>query len=253
MNNKINAIIIDDEETYISSLSVMLKMEFPQINIIDKCFNVESAIKSIKKHKPELIFLDIILPDGTGFDLLEKLDNRNFDIIFTTSHSEFAVRAFEFSALHYLTKPIEIEKLKIAIDRFSKTQIKENFDERIKILKESFMDKPQKILLPSLEGLNVYNISDIIRCEADGNHTKVFIVNMKPINISKSLSNISKLLVDLDFARIHKSDLINLRYVKRFISKKSAKVVLINDDELIVSQNQREAFTEKLKSYAKSF
>lgn len=253
MNSKIRAIIIDDEDTFVSSLSILLNKNFADITIVDKAYDVKSAIISIKKHNPDLIFLDINLPDGTGFDLLEKLDQRNFEIIFTTSFSDYAIRAFEFAALHYLTKPIELPRLKDALDRFVKIKSHEFLDEKLSILKQSLSDKPNKILLPSANGSEVYNLADIVRFEAESNYSKVYFNNNKSVLISKSLGTFCQMLVDMDFVRIHNSHLINLRYVSRFVNGKNAKVVLTNELELAISQSQKNIFIDKLKLYAKSF
>ncbi len=253
MNEKIRAIIIDDEETFISSLSILLNANFPEVKIIDKCETVASGVLSIKKHKPDIVFLDINLPDGTGFDLLEKITNRNFEIIFTTSHSEYAVRAFEFSALHYLTKPIDLPKLKSAIGRFNKIQNNESLDEKLGILKQSLLDRPQKILLPSSNGLLVHNLGEIVRFEADNNYTKVVFNTGKTTIVSKPLQNFCLMLEDLEFCRVHNSHLVNLRYVARFHNTRHAKITLSDGFEMPISQSQKAIFIEKLKSYAMSF
>ena len=194
------------------------------------------------------------MPDGTGFDLLEKIPERNFEIIFTTSHSEYAVRAFEFSALHYLTKPIDLEQLKVAIERFIKIQYKESsLDQKLSILKQSLLDKPQKILIPSSDGLNVYNLSDIVWCEAQGGYSVVHFINVRQLTISKTLNKLAEMLNDLDFVRIHQSSLINLKYVTKFINSRNSKVVLINDIVLYISNSNKDIFRDRLKSYAKSF
>ena len=128
MTNTINAIIIDDEEGFILALKTLLQSHFPQVNIIGKATNVKDGISLLNLTKPDIVFLDISLPDGNAFDILEACNNRSFEIIFTTASTEHAIRAFEFAALHYIIKPINLEKLQIALERFNFS--KKNFSGR---------------------------------------------------------------------------------------------------------------------------
>lgn len=253
MSDIINTVIIDDEQNFIYSLEILLKKNFPNINIIGKASTVAEAESLLKLANPVLVFLDINLPDGTAFDLLEKLPNHNFEIIFTTAYTEFAFKAFEFSALHYLMKPMTIEKLQEAIERFLKIRNSENLDEKLLVLKESLVKKPQKILLPSSDGISVFNISDILRCEADNNYAFVYFINKQKILVSKPLQSLDKILNDLDFVRIHSKHLINLRYVKKYVTGRKPYVILTDNTELPISQTQKSEFADRLKQFAKAF
>ena len=252
MNEIINSVIIDDDENFISTLEIQLRRNFPRVNIVGTAKSVREGIALINKKTPDLIFLDINLLDGSGFDILEKTNYKSYEIIFTTSYSEFALRAFEFSALHYLMKPISIEKLKDAINRYSKVHDKNHIDEKLKILKESLLDKPQKILIPSSSGANIYNISEIVRCEAEDNYAYIYFNNTQKLLISKPLQSLDKILKDMDFVRIHSKHLINLRYVKKYIAGRKPIVILSDNTELPISQTQKSDFAERLKHFAKT-
>jgi two-component system LytT family response regulator len=253
MDNRIDAVIIDDEENFSSSLEILIRKNFGKINILGDANSVKSGITLINKLKPKLVFLDINLPDGSGFEILEETNFKSYETIFTTSYTEFALRAFEFSALHYLMKPMTVEKLKDAIERYEKVHNNDFFDEKLKILKESLIDKPQRILLPTTDGLSIFNIADIVRCEADNNYSIVFFNNKQKILLSKPLQYLDKILNELDFVRIHSKHLINLRYVKNYVNGRKSFVQLSDNSELPISQTQKIDFAEQLKHFAKSF
>ncbi len=252
MNDKIDAIIIDDEENFTASLEILIRKHFPKINVVGEANTVKSGVSAINKYLPKLVFLDINLPDGSGFDILEKTPDKSFEIIFTTAYNEFALRAFEVSALHYLMKPITVENLRDAIQRYERVHEKDFFDEKLQILKQSLMYRPEKILLPTDKGMGVFNIADIVRCEAESNYSRVFFNDKSYIQLSKPLQYLDKILNDLDFVRIHGSHLVNLRYVKKYIGGKTPYVQLFDLKELPISQSQKTSFLEDLKRYAKS-
>jgi two-component system LytT family response regulator len=194
------------------------------------------------------------LPDGSGFDILEKTLFTGFEVIFQTSFNEYAVQAFEFSALHYLLKPINFDKLKRALDRYKTYKTYDNLDNKLRILKESIStEKPNNILLQSGEGLTMYNINEIVRCMADANYTKIFFNNGENILISKNLQNFDTMLSGSNFVRVHNSHLVNLKYVKKFIRGKHAYIVLADGNEIPISEQKKDEFKEQLSHFAKSF
>lgn len=252
INENINAIIVDDEENFSNSLEILLRKNFPKVNIIGYVSTVKDAVKLIKKSSPTLVFLDINLPDGTGFDILDQTDTKSYDIIFTTAYSQYAVRAFEFAALHFLLKPISLASLKEALERYSKAHDKDFLDVKLRILKESLVDKPEKILFPTQEGINVFNIFDIVRCEADDNYAKVYFNNGKSQLITKPLLSLKKILNELGFVRIHSKHLINLRYVKKYLNNRNPSVLLSDETELPLTPTYKQEFVERLHQFAKS-
>jgi two-component system LytT family response regulator len=252
ISNNVKAVIIDDEENFTSSLEILIKKNFSNIIIAGTATNVKDGVALINKTMPNLVFLDIHLPDGIGFDLLETTKFNSYEVIFTTSFSEYAVRAFEVSAVHYLLKPIELAKLKEAINRFNSKIDNDKFDEKLRILKESLLDRPMKILLPTSDGHNIYNISEIVRCEADSSYSSVYFNNGEKILISRPLQHLHRILAELDFVRIHSKHLVNLKYVKKYVSGRNAHLLLTDKTELQISQHQKSEFEDKLKKYVKT-
>jgi two-component system LytT family response regulator len=249
----INAIIIDDEESFVSSLSILVKMNFDNIEIVGVANNVKNAIQLIKQSEPDIVFLDINLPDGDGFDVLENTNRDSFKTVFTTSMTGYAIKAFEFAALHYILKPVKLEDLQSAVNRYEDINFNKNLDSRLQLLKNvKERGKPEKIFLPLGEGLTLVQIPNIMRCQADDNCVFVFLNNGEKLHVSRSLQTLNKLLIDLDFLRIHNKHLVNLNYIKQYKGGKSPYIVLSDDTELPISQTYKSDVTSILKSYALS-
>lgn len=183
--NNINAVIIDDEMPFQAALDIILKKNFPNIKVNAKAENIEEGIRAIDKHRPNLVFLDINLPDGLGFEILNRCNFKDFEVIFTTSFNEYAVRAFEVSALHYLLKPIDEAQLKNAINRFDEKNLKDLFDEKLTILKASMHEQPQKIILNDRGIHKIFNISDIVFCKGNGEYSDVILNDRTRVTITK--------------------------------------------------------------------
>jgi len=252
MKELINTIIVDDEEKSIFSLEILLKKYCPEINIIGTAESVEQAIESINKLTPDLVFLDITMPDGDGFDVLENVDFKNFEVIFVTAYNQYALKAFEFSAIHYLLKPVDYLELQKAVKRFEHRKSKDILNEKMQVLRDSLNNKHQKIILPSFDGLEIINLDEIIRCEADSNYTIFFLTNGRKIVVSKSLNNFEKILSDIYFCRIHKKHLINLKHVKHYVKGKSGTIIMQDGSNVFVSESRKKFFIERLKEYARS-
>lgn len=252
MEQLTKTIIIDDERTNIVALKGLLVKYFPSIEIIDTASNVAEGVASIDANHPDLIFLDISMPDGDGFDLLSKVNYRSFEIIFTTVHDQYAVRAFDYSAVHYLLKPIEHTELRKAINRYNEVKMKGNISARLSVLKDNLQHRQEKIIVPSNEGLNILLIGDIVRLEANDAYTEFFLADGRKLLASKSLNNFEKILSDQAFSRIHSKHLVNLKYVQRYVKGKGGSVILDNGDEVDVSVRKKNDFISELKNYARS-
>ena len=163
MKKLINTIIVDDEKKSIFSLEMLLEKYCPEINIIGTAESVKQAIESINILKPDLVFLDITMPDGDGFDVLENVNFIDFEVIFVTAFNQYALKAFEFSAIHYLLKPVNYTELQKAVKRFENLKSKDVFNEKIQVLRDSLNNKHKKIILPSFDGLEIINLDEIIR------------------------------------------------------------------------------------------
>ena len=242
---KIRALIVDDEEGSRHTLRNLLNEYCPHVEIVAFADSAAMGLKKIQEHQPELVFLDVRMPVADeGFQLLESIDDIQFAVIFTTSYDEYAIRAIKFSALDYLLKPINILDLQKAVNRYIKRR--GNSDAlAIKNLSrdtESF----QKIGLPSIDGLTFIDISEIIRCEADGNCTVFHILNRKKILVTKTLKYYNELLHNSNFHRIHGSHLINMKHIVKI--KKEGSVEMSDGSEVVISARKKKPFLERLNS-----
>jgi len=251
MEEKIRTVLVDDEKTSLLTLESLLTKYFPRVDIAGKAQSVAEAVDVITQVNPDLVFLDISLPDGEGFDVIERAHDKHFEVVFITAHDQYAVKAFEFSALHYLVKPVTFDGLEKAIGRFKELKRDEHLDDKINVLKESLKSKNEKIIIPSSDGLNIVRLSDIMRLEADDVYTYFFLTNGQRLMASRPLNNYEKILDDLPFSRIHAKHLINLMYVKRYVKGKGGSVIMEDNSEVEVSVRKKPDFLLKLKNYAR--
>jgi two-component system, LytTR family, response regulator len=250
MAEQIRTILVDDEKSSLITLEKLLIKYCPEVHIIDTSGSVEKAISIIEKEKPELVFLDISMPDGDGFEVIERSDYKSFEVIFITGYDRYAIRAFEFAALHYLLKPIDHNDLLEAINRFKNRTKTEHIESKLKILNDNINNKSRKIILPSSDGLIVVELDDIIRCESSNNYTTFYMVKGEKYVISKSINGYESLLCDIHFARIHSKHLINLKYVKKYVKGRGGYVVLQDNSNVDVSEGKKKDFLRQLNEYA---
>jgi len=247
---KLNTIIVDDEQDSRTILRNYLGKYCPDVHIVEDCTNIQEAQKAIEAHAPDLVFLDIEMPYGNAFDLLENLEEVNFEIIFITAFSQYAVEAFNRSAVHYMLKPLDIDELIEAVAK-AKTRIQNNAQiNHAHLLLENLAsekNQKQKIALPLLDGFEVVRLTDILYCEANDNFTQFYFVNGSKSLICRQLKFYENNLKALGFCRVHRSYLINLDYVKRYIKGKGGTVILENDTEIQVSNTRKQAFLEQFK------
>lgn len=253
MADKIHAVLVDDEDNSLEALEILLNKYCPDVLVDGRAQSVEEAVQVINEVQPELVFLDIALPDGQGFEVLEETTHGPFEVIFTTAYDQYALKAFEFSALDYLLKPINAEKLKQAVDRYQEIKGEpDGVGERISVLKESLNNLSERIILSSMDGFEVYKIADIIRCEANGSYTTFFIKDGKKVVTSKTLNNFEKLLEDMPFARVHSKHLVNLNYIKKYISGRGGYIVFEDGSQVDVSERKKKDFIRLMKDHARS-
>jgi len=243
MDNVIKTVLVDDDKSAIITLQTLLTGNFPNIEIAGTANNVSEATFLIDAVKPELVLLDINMPDGEGFDVIERVAFKDFRVIFVTAYDKYAVRAFEFSALHYLVKPVSLEMLEIAIERYKDVKA-DDIDNRLKVLRDSLKSKNEKIIIPSTDGLNIVKLGDIIRLEASDVYTLFYMTNGQRFVASKPLE-------DLPFSRVHSKHLINLMFVKRYVKGKGGSIILEDNTEVEVSVRKKADFLEKLKNFAR--
>jgi two-component system LytT family response regulator len=245
----LRSIIVDDEFKSRESLKALIEKFCDNIQIAAVCQNGEEAIKAIEEHKPDVVFLDIQLQRETGFEILEKLSKIDFEIIFTTAYSEFAIKAFKFSAIDYLLKPIDINELRTAIEKAQK-RIVGSISERMAQLAQNLKGnsfKNSRLAIPATDGLVFINVDEILYCEASGNYTNIHMVDNRKFLVSRTLKEYEDLLEEQDFFRIHNSFLINLNSIKKYIRGEGGQVVMSNDKALDVSKMKKKGFLEKIK------
>ncbi len=250
MDEAIKVVLVDDDKSSIVALQSLLGGHFPNISIAGTAANVGEAIFVIDAVKPDLVFLDINMPDGEGFNVIERTSYKNYRVIFITAYDKYAVRAFEFSALHYLVKPVTLEMLENAVDRYKEVRVEE-MDNSLRILRDSLHSKNEKIIIPSTDGLNVVKLNDIVRLEASDVYTLFYMSNGQRFVASKPLNTYEKILEDLPFSRVHSKHLINLMFVKRYLKGKGGSIILEDNTEVEVSVRKKADFLEKLKNYAR--
>lgn len=245
----IKAIIVDDELGARESLSKMIEKNCKQIEVVAKVDSMLSAFEAITNKEPDLVFLDIEMPNGNAFDLLEKFKNINFNIIFTTAYDHYAIKAIKFSAIDYILKPIDPEELITAVKRFEEYRgQKTTLDKQFKTLLSNVRpeNKLKKVGIPDGDGLIFINLSDIIRCDSDGNYTFFILTSGKKIIASRTLGEYEQMFADDNFFRVHRSHLINLEHVKKYIKGEGGYVVMSDNSQVEVSRRNKTDFLEKL-------
>jgi len=247
--NTLKTLVIDDESNSRNTLKDML-LRYCDIRVTGEADSVETGVELIKIVNPDLVFLDIKMNDGSGFDLLRRIENRDFILIFTTAWDQFAIKAFKFSALDYLLKPIDIEELKEAVKRALAVKEPQNIQkEKVKVLLENTFNPRHlnKVVLPTAEGMHVVEMSRIIRCQADDYYTRFFIDGRKPIMISKTLKEVEAMLSGNSFIRCHKSHLVNMKWVKTYVKSDGGYLMLSNGENVPVSRRKKEMVLQAVR------
>ncbi len=245
----IKTLIIEDEQKSRELMAMLVEKNCPQLQVIGLAKNVNEGIEMIKSLNPDLIFLDIAMPDGTGFDLLEAVQGKKFEIIFSTASDKHALKAIKYSACDYLLKPIDVEELKAAVEKVAlkKNQVPtmDNLQFLIQHLKKAD-DNYQKITLPTGNAYEIVNIKDIIRCEADGSYTHFYLVGGKKLMVSASLKHYEDLLPESDFIRVHHQNLINMNHVTRYLKEDGGYAVMSDGTKIEISRRKKDAFMDRL-------
>ena len=244
----INTLIIDDEVQSRESLRSYLNIYCPDVNLVDEAENVENGIRKIKKYKPDLVFLDVQMPDGTGFDLLNRFPERNFKTIFVSAYDQYAIKAFKFSAIDFLLKPVSSDELISAIKKLDLTHEVRLLNKKIDLLLQN-RGSFKKIALPSMDEILFVQISDIVRCESDANYTVFHLKDGQKKVVSRTLKEYDEMLSGMGFCRVHHSQLVNLSYVTKYIKGEGGQLVLNNDDVIDVARRRKEALMERLIQY----
>jgi two-component system LytT family response regulator len=235
MRNKIQTCIVDDEKDGRDYIALLMENEFPEINIEFQASSVEEAYIYLIKSSPDILFLDVQLGDGTTFDLLSKLNEVHSQIIFITAYENFAIQAIKNGATDYLLKPIKKLDFIIAVNK-ALDQIKKMQPSQPTLLKDN------RIILSTLQGFKIVDISSIIRCEADSNYTTFYLTNKTKIMVSKTLHEFEPILLEQNFFRIHHKHLINIDHLQEYIKGRGGQVVMSDESVLDVSYRKKNDF-----------
>lgn len=239
----LNAIIIDDEVAAIKTLSLLIEQHTPEVKLLTATTHCEQAISIIEEQKPEIVFLDISMPDMSGFSLLQKLNYRDFRLVFTTAHEQYAIQAIKHHATDYLIKPIDIDELKQAIQTIVNTTLAQAAKSN-EITGNRRLDMNSLIGLPIREGLVYHSVSDIIWVESHGNYCTFHINDAKKCMVSKNIGEYEELLPAKDFFRAHKSSLINVRKVRKYIRTDGYFVEMSDGAIVEISRRKKDEFLQ---------
>lgn len=240
----IRTVIIDDESNARQTLKSLLRAINAPLEIVAEGDDIAAAKTIIETHQPDLIFLDIQLKTGTGFDLLMKLPNLHSEVIFITAYDNYAIKAFQMAAFGYLLKPLQINELKEVIARFeTRFNSKKQSTNRTQILIDNFDENNiKKLVIQNVNGFRVLSLSEIVYLKGEVNYTRFMLKNGEKLMTSKTLKEYEGLLTNFGFYRIHQSFLINLRYVKEYIKGEGGEVIMTNNDHLDVSRRRKQQF-----------
>ena len=246
----LRAVVIDDMDHVRSKNIDLIKEHCPNVSIMAEAVDVKSGIEVIRKFLPDLVFLDVEMPDGTGFDLLQQLKPIHFKVIFITGFQDFAIRAFRFSAIDYLLKPLDPQDLIEAVTKAEDVLARENMELKLGTL-FSNMERPknqQKMVLKTAEKLYSVDIRDIVHCESERNYTTFYFVNAPKLVVSTTLKEYETLLVPLGFFRPHQSHLINMSHFDHYVKADGGVIVMKNQARIPLASRKRDEFMELVGS-----
>ncbi len=247
----IRAVIVEDEAVSYKLLQKILADNFKDIEVVGYADTIKRAVDLIKVMTPDIIFLDIQMPEGYGFNVLEAFDDIDFGIIFVTAFDQYAIKAIKWSALDYILKPVNPKDLKTAINKFKKSRKTAEPQLQHSTLLENIKDHknvPKKIVLPTNEEYHIVSPDEIIRCQSDNYYTNIFLTNGKKVLVSKTLKEYEQLLTDSGFIRTHNSHLINIKYIKTFVRLHGGYIVMTDEKIVPVSRRKKNEVLEHISN-----
>ena len=245
----IKVIIVDDEPYCCEALSILLERYCPQVEVAGTYHSGQEALDSIKLLRPQLLFLDIEMPRMNGFELLEKIKDISFELIFTTSYDQYAIKAIRFSALDYLLKPIDREELQRSVRKVEQ-RLQHPSPQQIDLLFQKLQSPAQllhKIAIPTMEGLQMVTVDNIVHCASDSNYTILSLKNQQKVIASRTLKEIEELLEEYSFLRVHHSNLVNLNEVHKYVKGEGGYLVMSDGSSINVSRSRKEGLLKKLQ------
>lgn len=235
---KIKTIIVEDEQISRDILRNYITKYCPSVELLGEASNIEEAQKLIEKHELDLVFLDVEMPFGNAFDLLEKVENKTFEVVFVTAYDHYAIEALNNQATYYLLKPISIDELIKAVSIVTEIKEKENELETTVLMPKAIHQVNGKITIPQQDGFEVVAVNEILFCKADDNYTEIYFENSKKL-VSKTLKYFEEALKDNSFVRVHKSFLVNVNEISKYKKGKGGSVILSNGKEIMVSASKK--------------
>ena len=246
----LKAIIVDDEPYCCETIVTLLK-DSSEVEIVAVCHSAADALSAIKKYSPDLVFLDVEMPKMNGFEMLEQLPSVNFEIIFTTSYDQYALKAIRFSAIDYLLKPVDSDELQNAVQKVIQRSQKPTA-QQLEILMQKIHHPStpiNKIAMPTMDGLQMIAVDSIISCGSDSNYTILQLKNNKKLIVSRTLKDIEELLEDHSFVRVHRCYLANMNEVEKYVKGEGGYLIMSDGTTIDVSRNKKEMLLKKLLPY----
>lgn len=245
----IRAVLIDDEISNLENLRILLERHCPQVSILATAQNISDGVEAIEKYLPDLVFLDILMGEQTGFDVLRTIPLRNFEVVFVTAYDQYGIQAVKSAALDYLLKPVDIDELMNAVNKAAYKLVKPVQTSQLDFLLQQ-LKKPElsvsKIALPMQSEIRYVNLTEIIRCEADNTYTHFFLCGNEKILVSKSLKEYADLLRPNGFLRTHQSHLVNPKYVKSWLKEDGGVLLLTSGEKIPVSKPNKDVVKQAL-------
>jgi two-component system LytT family response regulator len=245
MTKKLRSLIVDDEANAVDFINSIVEEYCPDLEIVGKAYNVDEGIAKVEETKPDLIFLDVEMPNGTGFDLLDHFPDKKFDVIFITAFNHYAIKAIKFSAVDYILKPINITEFIEAVSKVVRKRSDSQYSssQSLRILMENLRSgSPSRLAIPTADGMEYLNPKEIIRIEADRSYSWLYLTGNRKILVSKHLKEFQDLLSDRYFFRSHNSFLINLKYVRKFVRKEGGYIEMQDGEQIPISRNRKDLF-----------
>lgn len=255
----IRALLVDDEVNNLENLQFLLHQDCKGIEVVGKAGNARQARDWLAQHSADVVFLDINMPGENGFQFLRSLAVQNFKVVFVTAYDEYAIQAIKASALDYILKPVNIEELQSAVEKVKQSLSSPKSAEQNQRLLEHLLQTvnrkipPKKIALPQLNGISFIEVDDIVSLQADSNYTIIHLNSMQKLVITKTLKDFEELLDQSQFARIHKSYIVNLKYIREYSTADGGIVKMTDGNQWSISRRQLESFLEKMKSASLMF
>jgi len=246
----LKAVIIEDEKHSRETLKSMLEEFCKEVQVIAMASSVEEAVKVLSIYSPDIVFLDIELQSGVGFDVLNQIKDPNFEVVFTTAFEKYAIKAIKFSSLDYLLKPIDLDELQQAVEKARNRMDTNVYREQLDTLMQSISRgkvRPEKICLATTAGMEFIALDDIVACKADGSYTCFMLQDESMLLVSKHLKEYEMLLSEHNFMRVHNSFLINLKKVKKYVKSDGGHLIMSNDMQVNISPRKRDDLIEAMK------